>query len=352
MYKRRATGQVKAGSLIIGSSSPITIQTMWDKPLDIIDTGLINRINGLKKLGCDIIRFAVPTMQAAEQLGLLADRLELAVVADIHFDYRIALKCLDYPIAKLRLNPGNIGGAKQVKEVARKALDKAIPIRIGVNGGSLEKRLASLPRVEALVASALEEANLLEQVGFKQIVVSIKDSNPNYVLEANRLLAKQCDYPLHLGITEAGPLIPSLTKSAFFLGTLLSEGIGDTIRISISDTPEREVMAGRELLSTLGLANQPKPKLISCPRCGRASFDVHGFSQKLEPILYTINKDITIAVMGCAVNGPGEAGHADLAISGIGDKVFVYKYGQKVYSGKAIEAESYFMQQLNELAAG
>jgi (E)-4-hydroxy-3-methylbut-2-enyl-diphosphate synthase len=343
---RRKTRQVKVGPLTIGSEAPISVQTMWDRAIERVDDTLIERINRLAPMGCDIIRFGVPTMDDAVRLGEIAARVKMPVVADIHFDYKIALKCLDYPIAKLRINPGNIGRTDFVAEVARKAAAKNVPIRIGVNGGSLEKRFAGLPKAEALVASALEEADVLEKTGFTQIVISIKDSNPHYVLEACRKLAALCDYPLHLGITEAGTLIPSVTKSAFYLGILLSEGIGDTIRISISDTIENEVMAGRQLLSVLGLDAAPMPRLISCPRCARNTFDTQSFAQKIEPVLYTLRKDISVAVMGCVVNGPGEAAGADLAITGAGGRVFVYKKGERIFEGSAEEAEAVFMREL------
>lgn len=343
---RRITRDVKVSDFYLGHKHPVAIQTMWDRPIERVDDDLIKRINSLADLGCKMIRFGLPTMDDANRLLEIAEKTNLAVVADIHFDHKIALRVLDGKIAKLRINPGNIGSVDKIKEVARKALDKNVPIRIGVNGGSLDKKLMHLPKVDALVESALREANILEGIGFNQIVISIKDSNPRYVLEANRKLAVLCDYPIHLGITEAGPLIPSITKSALFLGMLLDGGIGDTIRISISDTIEKEVMAARQLLSTLGLDDDNMPMLVSCPRCARNSFDTHAFAQKIEPILYTLKSNKKIAVMGCIVNGPGEAKDADLAISGVGNKVFVYKKGEVIFEGDSTNAEAFFMKEL------
>lgn len=217
-----------------------------------------------------------------------------------------------------------------------------MPIRIGVNGGSLLSSLKDEPnRAKALVQSALDEVEVLERIGFENIVISVKDSNPEYVDEAVRLLAKSCDYPIHLGITEAGTLIPAITQSAFYLGGLLKDGIGDTIRISISDRIEYEVMAARQLLS-LKIDERRMPKLVSCPLCARNSFDTHYFAQKIEERLYGMQGDFTVAVMGCVVNGPGEAGHADLAITGAGNKVFVYRKEERIFSGDAQEAERFF----------
>ncbi len=348
---RRYSRSVKVGNITVGGSSPIAVQTMWDRPIKEVDDDLINRINALKPIGCDVIRFGVPLIEDADRLGEIAKRLHMPVVADIHFDYRIAMRCLDYPIAKLRLNPGNIENKDHIAQVAAKAKDKGVPIRIGVNGGSLPAKLRQHPNpAEALVLCALEEVSLLEAHGFDQIIISVKDSNPYHVDEAVRSLAAQCDYPLHLGITEAGPLIPAITQSAFFLGTLLKDGIGDTIRISISDRVEYEIMAARQLLSVLKLDQRPMPKLISCPLCARNTFDTHAFTKKLEPLLYSMNKEFTVAVMGCTVNGPGEAAKADLAISGVGRRVLVYRKGEKIFDAESAEAEAFFMAELERLS--
>lgn len=341
------------GGVLVGGNNPIAIQTMWDRPIDTIDDQLVERINSLKKIGCDIIRFGSPRISDVELLGELAPRLSMPLVVDIHFDYRIALRALDFPIAKLRINPGNIGSERKVSEVARKAKDKGIPIRIGVNGGSLLPALKSEPnRAQALVKSALEEVELLEKVGFNDIIISVKDSNPEHVDEAVRLLANHCDYPIHLGITEAGTLIPSVVQSTFYLGGLLKDGLGDTIRISISDRIEYEVMAARQLLSLLKIDNRRMPKLVSCPLCARNSFDTHYFARKIEEYLYAIEGDFTVAVMGCVVNGPGEASSADLAITGAGNKVFVYRQSERIFMGNSNEAEAFFLTELEKLTNG
>ncbi|NIZ39914.1 flavodoxin-dependent (E)-4-hydroxy-3-methylbut-2-enyl-diphosphate synthase [Entomospira entomophila] len=350
LQARRAARTIHIGNIAIGGDNPIAIQTMWDRPINTIDEQLVNRINNLKTIGCDAIRFGSPRISDVELLGELAPKLELPLIVDIHFDYKIALRALDYPIAKLRINPGNIGMEWKVAEVARKAKDKGIPIRIGVNGGSLLASLkAEKDRARALVKSALDEVELLEKVGFEDIVISVKDSNPEHVDEAVRLLADECDYPIHLGITEAGTLIPAITQSAFFLGGLLRDGLGDTIRISISDRIEYEVMAARQLLSLLKIDDRRMPKLISCPLCARNTFDTHSFAQKIEQRLYSMQGDFSVAVMGCVVNGPGEASAADLAITGAGKKVFVYRKHERIFEGDAQSAEIFFLRELENL---
>jgi (E)-4-hydroxy-3-methylbut-2-enyl-diphosphate synthase len=352
ILNRREATAVQIGNVSIGANNPIAIQTMWDRPINTIDDALISRINGLKKIGCDIIRFGAPRLGDVEILGQLAPKLLLPLVVDIHFDYKIALRALDFPIAKLRINPGNIGVEWKVAEVAKKAKDKGIPIRIGVNGGSLLPHLKVYPnRAEALVKSALDEVELLAKVGFDNIVISLKDSDPEHVDEAVRMLAKLCKYPLHLGITEAGTLIPAITQSAYYLGGLLKDGLGDTIRISISDRIEYEVMAARQLLSLLKIDERRMPKLISCPLCARNTFDTHKFAQKIEERLYSMSGDFTIAVMGCVVNGPGEASSAHLAITGAGKKVFVYRGEELIFTGDSATAEAFFLHQLDLLAS-
>ncbi|MGL4525290.1 MAG: flavodoxin-dependent (E)-4-hydroxy-3-methylbut-2-enyl-diphosphate synthase [Spirochaetia bacterium] len=341
---RRKTRKVPLKETYIGSDYPVVIQTMWDAPIDCVDDALIARINALGKMGCGAIRFGVPTQEDAVRLGEIAQKVILPVIADIHFDYRIALRCMDFSIAKLRINPGNIGASWMVHEIAEKAKDKKISLRVGVNGGSIARYYRDQnERGQALAQCAMDQVEVLKKVNFEDIVISVKDSDPHSVLEANRILAKETDYPLHLGITEAGPLIPSIVKSSLFLGKLLEEGIGDTIRISISDEIEYEVMAGRQLLAYTGHQHNPMPTIISCPRCARATFDTHQFTMELEKIAYTMKKDIKVAVMGCVVNGPGEAGEVDVAIAGTGKQVFVYEKGKHTFSGSTKEAEAYFL---------
>lgn len=344
---RRKTRSVPLKDRFIGGSYPIIIQTMWDAPIDCVDDTLINRINQLEKMGCGAIRFGVPTENDAVRLGEIATKVNLPVVADIHFDYKIALRCMDFSIAKLRINPGNIGASWMVHEIAEKAKDKNISLRVGVNGGSIvEYYRHQEDRGKALAQCALDQVEILEKVQFKNIVISVKDSNPHTVLTANRILARDTDYPLHLGVTEAGPLIPAVVKSSFFLGKLLEEGVGDTIRISISDEIEYEVMAGRQLLACVGAEAHVMPTIVSCPRCARATFDTHSFAGKLEKLAYTMRKKIKIAVMGCVVNGPGEAGEVDFAIAGTGKQVFIYEKGKRTFGGTTQEAEDYFLNLL------
>lgn len=348
---RRQTKSVFAGTVEIGGQAPIAIQTMWDRPLSPNGQEAIEKSAELKALGCSLIRFGVPKLEDAEQLGALAGKLAMPAVADIHFDYKIALRCLDFPIAKLRLNPGNIGAPWKAEEVARKAKDTGVPIRIGVNGGSLPAAFKNRSdRAAAMVECALAEAEILEKCGFNSIVISLKDSEPEYVLEAVRQLAAACSYPLHLGITEAGPLLPAVVQSSFYLGKLLEEGIGDTLRISISDDIRYEVTVARHLLAIAAKESAPPmPKLISCPLCARNSFDTHAFVKRLEPKLYSMRAKLTAAVMGCVVNGPGEAAHADIAISGAGNRVFVYKKGLLAFSGSSEEAEAFFWAELEKM---
>ncbi len=350
-----STLSVKAKGLIIGGGFPVSIQTMWKEPLasQALEAAAA-RIRGLAGLGCDVLRFAVPDLDAAETLGRLAAMVELPLVADIHFDWRIALRCLDFPIAKIRINPGNIGARWKVEEVARKAADKGVPIRIGVNGGSLPQDLrehvdsGSLLRAEALVEAALREVEAFEAIGFRAIVVSMKASSVEETLEVNRRFARERDYPLHLGVTEAGPLVPGVVRNTAALVPLLKEGIGDTIRVSLSDSMESEIVAGREILAAAGLG-RTGVTLVSCPRCARAGFDTHAFTARWAPRLYALATRVTIAVMGCVVNGPGEARHADLGITGAGDKVVIFRKGKIARTIRREDADIVFEEELRAL---
>jgi len=341
---------VKVGKLLLGPGYPVVIQSMWKESLVPGDPGpLLARIEKLKSLGCGILRFATPDVSAAELLGELSRRSPLPLVADIHFDWRIALRCLDYPIAKIRINPGNIGSRKKVEEVVRKAADRGVPIRIGVNGGSLPQDLrSSTDPAGAMVTAAERETAVLESLGFRDYLVSMKSSDLHATLEANRRFAASHDAPLHLGVTEAGPLIPGIVKNTVALHALLSEGIGATLRVSLSDSPESEVIAGREILAA-ARRGRPGVNIISCPRCGRAGFDVHGFLARWQDRLYSLDRDITVAVMGCAVNGPEEARHADIGITGVGDKVIVFREGKIVRTISAEEADTVFEEELSRL---
>ena len=345
-----STKSVKAKGLIIGGGFPVSIQTMWKEPLaaDRLDEAAA-RIAGLQGLGCDILRFAAPDIAAAEVLGRLASMVEMPLVADIHFDWRIALRCLDFPIAKIRINPGNIGERWKVEEVVKKARDKGVPIRIGVNGGSLPEDLrGGSDRAAAVVEAALRELAVFEELGFTDLVVSMKASDVSETLAVNRRFASLHDYPLHIGVTEAGPLVTGVVKNTAALVPLLQEGIGDTIRVSLSDSPENEVIAAREILACSGLGRQGIT-LVSCPRCARASFDTHAFAARWAPRLYAMKKNATVAIMGCVVNGPGEGRHADLGITGAGDKVVIFKKGEIARTIRPEEADTVFEEELRAL---
>jgi (E)-4-hydroxy-3-methylbut-2-enyl-diphosphate synthase len=334
----------------MGGESPVIIQTMWDKPLTSDLEVEKKALEQMASMGCGLVRFAAPNREGAEQLGRLAEETDIPLVADIHFDYRIALRCMDFPLAKIRINPGNIGDVWKTEEVIRKAADKGIALRVGANEGSLPKELRGAEnRAAAMVEAAEEQLNILEKHGFDQAVVSLKSSDVDICRTANRMFAEKYDYPLHLGVTEAGPLIPSLVKSTLALGDLLREGIGDTIRISISDSPYKEIMAARQLLANLGLGGIPHVNLVSCPKCGRTTFDTHQFTEEIEQYLYTIDKNLTIAVMGCVVNGPGEAQHADLGITGMGDQIALFHKGKIIGRAPLCQAKEAFLEELQKL---
>jgi len=333
----------------MGGGFPVTVQTMWKDRLDSASPEVVSRIEGLKSLGCDILRFAVPDEAAAETLGALAGMTDMPLVADIHFDHRLAMRCMDFPIAKIRINPGNIGARWKVEEVVSKARDKGIPLRIGVNAGSLPAGLrddADLAR--ALLQAASDEIGILEDLGFSDILVSMKASDPAVTVRANRAFAERFDYPLHLGVTEAGPLIAGVARSAIAMADLIRDGIGATIRVSLSDTMENEVIAAREILGAIGQRREGIT-LVSCPRCGRHSFDTHAFTARWQSRLYSMGKTATIAVMGCAVNGPGEASHADLGITGAGDWVVLFRHGEIIRKVKPEDADTVFEEELAKL---
>jgi (E)-4-hydroxy-3-methylbut-2-enyl-diphosphate synthase len=290
----------------------------------------------------------------------------MPLVADIHFDYKIALRCLDFPVAKIRVNPGNIGGRDRVEKVLSKAAAKGIPIRIGVNAGSLPRDLAArfdagdLSQAEALVIAAERELAIFREFDFSSCLVSMKASSVADTIKAARLLAERTDAPLHLGVTEAGPLIAGVVRNTAALHSLLGEGIGDTIRVSLSDTMENEVIAAREILNTAaetsakardrrGPVFKKGVTIVSCPRCGRSGFDTHGFTSRWQNTLYALDKDLTVAIMGCVVNGPGEARHADLGICGAGGKVLIFRHGEVIRTIGAAEADLVFGQELDRL---
>ncbi|HPE92571.1 MAG: flavodoxin-dependent (E)-4-hydroxy-3-methylbut-2-enyl-diphosphate synthase [Sphaerochaeta sp.] len=319
--------QVMIGNTILGRGFPILIQTMYDSalPKDIgaLDD-LLRRIGKLNAMGCDIIRFSYPSKDDHASFAYICKHSPIPVVADIHFDYQLALDAIACGCRKIRINPGNIGSRWKVDEVVKSAKDHNTAIRIGLNSGSLPKGNDPVPIL--MCNTALTYLSWFEQANFTNTVVSLKASDTEVTLEANRLFASLSDYPLHLGVTEAGSVVSAITRSTWALGQLLSEGIGNTLRISITGEIETEVQAGVELLRTLGLRKKGI-RVVSCPRCGRHSFDSQGFLQSIEADLLTIDKDLTVAIMGCQVNGPGEAKAADLAITGIGNSIFLYEKG-------------------------
>ena len=325
---RKKTRAVKAGNLIIGGGFPISVQTMWKQRLSADSLGgVLDSLADLNRRGCDIVRFAVPDLESADLLGALARESTVPLVADVHFDYRIALRCLDHPIAKVRINPGNIGAEWKAREILSKARESGISVRIGINSGSLPKNLdGETDRAGAMVKAAESEMELLERLGFHEVVFSLKSSTIETTVVANELFAGKYQYPLHIGITEAGPLIPGIVKSAIGVSTLLKAGIGDTIRISLTAPPLDEVAAGVEILKSLKERTN-SVTVISCPRCGRSTFDVQSFLEQVVSDVQKIQKPLTVAVMGCPVNGPGEAKRAELGITGSGKMAIIFRDG-------------------------
>lgn len=336
--------QVTIGSKLVGRGLPILVQTMYDQSLPVqpgeLDE-LVRRIGSLNAMGCDVIRFSYPSMDDHQSLAYIVAHSPIPIVADIHFDYRLALDAIACGVAKIRINPGNIGAKWKVDEILKAAVDRGIAIRIGLNSGSLPK--GSDPPAKLMSESALTYLNWFEQAGFTNSVVSLKASDENLTMEANRLFASQSDYPIHLGVTEAGSVVSAVTRSTWALGQLLSEGIGNTLRISITGEIETEVQAGVELLRTLGLRRRGI-RVVSCPRCGRASFDSQGFLASVERDLLAIDKDLTVAIMGCQVNGPGEAKAADIAITGIGNAIFLYERGELIRKVEGSEAKEALLE--------
>ena len=329
--ERRFTRQIKIGPVLIGGDAPIAVQSMTNTKTQNVQATL-EQIRKLADAGCDIIRCAVPDMDAALALKDIVGGSPIPVIADIHFDYRLALQAIEAGVQGLRLNPGNIGGNEKVKAVVEAAKPKHIPIRIGVNAGSLPKDLLEKyghPTAEALVEAAWRHIRILEEMDYRNIKISLKCHDVPLTLEAYRLLASQCDYPLHVGITEAGTVTSGIIKSAVGIGALLAEGIGDTIRVSLTGDPVNEVKAGFEILKALGLRTYG-PTLISCPTCGRTSIDLEKLATVVEARLADVKEPISVAVMGCIVNGPGEAREADVGIAGGKGEGLVFRKGQVI----------------------
>lgn len=311
------TRQIMVGNVPIGGGAPVSIQSMLNTKTTDVE-GSLRQIEALQAAGCEIVRLAVPDMAAAEGFREIAKASPLPLVADIHFDYKLAIAAAEGGAAKIRINPGNIGGEDRVKAVVDVCRSKKIPIRIGVNGGSLDRNLLQKyghPTAEALVESAFSHLALLEKFGFYDTCVSMKSSNVQTMMEAARLFRRRCDYPLHIGVTETGPEDMGIIKSAIGIGGLLSEGIGDTVRVSLTADPVHEVLTAKKILKAAGVRKQGV-NIISCPTCGRTKIDLIGLVNQAQNALQNCAKDITVAVMGCVVNGPGEAREADVGIAG------------------------------------
>ena len=344
----------------IGGDSPVALQTMWKDSITDIPFNseklekTLKQINEIQMLGCDIVRFAVPDMESAKGLCMIAERTPMPLVADIHFDYRLALECLKGNVAAIRINPGNIGSLENTKAVVDACRDNGVAIRIGINSGSLpqdlQKKIAegTITRAQGLCETAVREAEVFNRLNFDQYVVSMKSSDVKETIDCNRFYAQKYNNPLHLGVTEAGPLIGGIVKSTMAFYTLLNEGIGDTIRVSLSSSPENEILAGLNILKECGKRRQGV-NLVSCPRCGRIGFDVHSFVERWQNRLLSMDKQITVAIMGCVVNGPGEGKHADLGIAGAIDKVIIFKKGKIVRTVKPEDADNAFEEELNSL---
>ena len=325
------TRQIRVGDVLIGGGAPVVIQSMLNTRTTDVE-GSLAQIKALKTAGCQIARLAVPNMEAARAFAEICKESPLPLVADIHFDYKLAIAAAEGGASKIRINPGNIGGEDRVKAVVDVCKDKKIPIRIGVNGGSLDKKLLEKyghPTAEALVESAFEHLELLEKYGFYDTCLSMKSSTVPTMVAAARLFRSKCDYPLHIGVTETGPVKMGLMKSAMGIGALLLDGIGDTIRVSLTDDPIEEVYAAKDILKAAGLRKEGV-NIISCPTCGRTRIDLISLVNQVDAALKGCEKPITVAVMGCVVNGPGEAREADIGIAGGDGWGMIFEKGEQV----------------------
>ena len=344
---RNETKKIRIGDVCIGGGNPVAIQSMTNTRTEDIDS-TVSQIEQLEAAGCDIIRCAVPTMEAAEALSEIKKRIHIPLVADIHFDYRLAVAAIEHGADKIRINPGNIGAPERVKAVVDKAKEYGIPIRVGVNSGSLEKPLIERyggVTAEGIVESALHKVHMIEDMGYDNLVVSIKSSDVMMCVRAHEQIARQCVYPLHVGITESGTLLSGNIKSSVGLGIILNEGIGDTIRVSLTGDPVEEIKSAKLILKTLGLRSGGI-EVVSCPTCGRTKIDLIGLANQVENMVADIPLDIKVAVMGCVVNGPGEAKEADIGIAGgIGEGLLIKK-GEVIRKVKEEELLSTLRQEL------
>jgi (E)-4-hydroxy-3-methylbut-2-enyl-diphosphate synthase len=348
-YKRRQCREVSVGNVKIDSNNPISIQSMTNTDTrDAAST--IAQIKALENVGCDIVRVAVQEMEAAKAIGEIKRAANIPVIADIHFDHRLAIEAIDQGVDGVRINPGNIGSIEKVKMVVEKCKQKNLKIRIGVNGGSLEKELLEKygsATAEALVESALGHVKILEDLDFRNIVISLKSSDIYKTIEAYELISKKVDYPLHIGITESGSVKKGTIKSSIGVGAMLLKGIGDTVRISLTGDPCEEIIVGKEILRSLDLLND-KIKVISCPTCGRCNIDLISVVNEVEEKISHMEKDITVAIMGCAVNGPGEAREADIGIAGGKGEGLLFKKGEIVRKIKGNDLVKELLQEIEK----
>ena len=348
--EKRISRVVYAGDVPIGGGHPVTVQSMLNVPASDVE-GNVRQAIELEKAGCEIIRVAVPNMEAVRLVDTIKSAVSIPLVADIHFDYRLALECAAAGVDKIRINPGNIGDEDRVKAVADACRARQIPIRIGVNSGSLEKDILAKyghPTAEALRDSALYHASLLEKFDFSDIVLSIKSSDVSTMVAAYEATAAACDYPLHLGVTETGTAYMGTVKSAIGIGSLLLRGIGNTIRVSLTAPPIEEVRAGRAILQAAG-CRQNEPRLVACPTCGRTAIDLIGIATEVERRLGSVHKPITVAVMGCIVNGPGEAREADIGLAGGDGKAVLFRHGEILKTVAESEAVDALMAEIDRL---
>ncbi|MDK2917428.1 MAG: (E)-4-hydroxy-3-methylbut-2-enyl-diphosphate synthase [Candidatus Petromonas sp.] len=347
---RRTSKKIKCGKVYIGGDAPISVQSMTNTDTRNINE-TVSQIKKLEESGCEIVRIAIPDMEAAEAISKIKSSVSIPLIADIHFDYRLALKSIENGIDKLRINPGNIGDVSRVKMIVSKAKERDIPIRIGVNAGSLNKKILEKYNgitPNALVESALSHVEILEDLNFDKIIISLKASDIKLTFDAYSILAEKVDYPFHIGITEAGTVWRGTIKSSIGVGALLLNGIGDTIRISLTGNPVEEVKVGREILHALNI-RQFGINFISCPTCGRCQIDLMGVANELEKKLKHIDKPITLAIMGCAVNGPGEAKEADLGIAGGKDSALIFKKGKIIKKVKEDHILDSLLEEINNL---
>ena len=351
MTQREQTKVVQIGDRKIGGGNPIAIQSMTNTKTEDIDA-TVKQILALEKAGCDIIRCAVPTMEAAKALAKIKQQIHIPLVADIHFDYRLAIAAMENGADKIRINPGNIGSKERVQAVVDTAKERNIPIRVGVNSGSLEKEIVEKygqVTAEGLVESALDKVAMIEEMGYDNLVISIKSSDVLMCIKAHELIAKQTNYPLHVGVTESGSLIAGNIKSAIGLGNILYQGIGDTIRVSLTGDPVEEIRSAKLILKSLGL-RKGGVTVVSCPTCGRTQIDLIGLAGKVEKMVSDLDLDIKVAVMGCVVNGPGEAKEADLGIAGGKGEGLLIKKGEVIAKGPEDQLLDALKTELDKIA--